>query len=105
MTLQMVDRDERLACAVGQCLGGHDTDDDTADQTGAGRDGDPVHRVKLDPGIAQRGSDDPVERFDMRARGDLGNDPAERFVFTDLAQHDVGQYTAGPVGFPFHDGS
>ena len=91
MAFEMVDRLQRLAGRGGQRLGRHQPDDQPADQAGAGRGGDGVDIGERDAGIVKRRLDDAVERLDMGARGDLGNDAAECRMLLDLAEHDVGQ--------------
>ena len=50
------------------------------------------------PASLHRGADHPVQRLDMRARGDLRHDAAEGRVIVGLAEHDVGEDRAAPVG-------
>jgi len=78
MPLQMVDRDQRLADRMRQRLAGDEADHDAADQAGAGGGGDRVDRIETQPGIGERATDERFERLDMRARGDFGDDAAER---------------------------
>ena len=82
---------QRLAGRGGQRLGGHQADDQPADQAGPGRGGDGVDIGQRDAGIGKRCLDDAVQRLDMGARGDLGHDAAKGGMLLDLAEHDVRQ--------------
>ncbi len=91
MRLQVIDRDERDVPRRGDCLGGHDADDDAADQAGAAGHRDPVEILERDAGLVAGPGDDRIKVLEMRARGDLRDDPAERPVVVELAEHDVRQ--------------
>ena len=104
MAFEVVDRVERLAGGRGQRLRRHQPDDQPADQAGTGGGGDRIDIGEPDAGIGERRLDNAVERLDMGARRDLGNDAAERRMLLDLAEHDVGQDVRPATGAKRDDG-
>ena len=103
MRLKVVDRHQRLVVDQRDCLGGGETHDHAADQAGPGSRGDAVDVSKSLAGLHQGLADDTVERLDMGARGDLRHHAAERGMFGDLRQHDIGQDFAQPVAGALDD--
>ena len=91
VALEMIDRKQRLAGGERDRLGRGQADEDAADEAGAGGRGDRVDVGEAEARLAKRRGDDAVERLDMGARGDLGDDPAEGGMVGDLREHDVGQ--------------
>src|SRR6476619_458832 len=77
MAFEMIDGDERFAGGQRDRLRGGQADDDAADEAGPGGRGDGVDVGEAEPRIAERRGDYAVERLDMGAGGDLGNDTAE----------------------------
>ena len=74
MPFEMIDGDERLVVREGQRLGGHDADHHAADQPRPARRGDAVEIGETDACLVERLRDQPVDPFEMRARGDLRHD-------------------------------
>ena len=84
VAFEVVDGDQRLARGGGDRLGGHQPDDQAADQAGTGGGGDGVDVGEVDARIGKGRLDDAVQRLDMGARGDLGHDAAEGGMLLDL---------------------
>lgn len=91
MRLEMIDRNEGQAARRCDGLGGHAADMDTPDQARPCRCRDAVDGVQGHIRIVERASDDRIQMIEMRARGDLGNNPAERPVVIELAEDDIGE--------------
>jgi hypothetical protein len=94
MALEMVDRDERLACGVCQRLAGDEPDHHATDQPRAGGGGDRIDVAQSDAGVGERAFDQRHQRLDMRARGDFGHHAAERTMRGFLAGKAVRQDAA-----------
>ncbi len=62
------------------------------------RDG--IDHVERDAGLVQRALDQMVERLDMGPGGDFRHHAAERGMFVDLRQHDIGENRAAAVLAP-----
>ncbi len=60
MAFQVVDGIKRLLCRHGQCLGGHQPDDQSADQPRSCRGGHRIDVGKLHVGIFERARNQPV---------------------------------------------
>jgi hypothetical protein len=105
MTLEVVDRHQRLAGRPRDRLGGHQPDDQPADQARPGGRGNRIDLVERHIGAGERFLDQPVQRLDMRARRDLRHDAAIGAVFVELRQHDVGEDFAAAVLMARDDGS
>ena len=84
MGLEMIDGDERLVVRQRNGLGCRQSDNDAADQARPSRGRDAVQRAERHLRLGHRLADDPVERLDMGARGDLRDDAAELGMFADL---------------------
>ena len=76
MGLEMIDRDEGEIMHRGNRLGGHHADMNAADQAGPAVGRDPIEIGKAEPRCLQGARDQPVEMFEMGARGDLGHHAA-----------------------------
>ena len=76
MTFQVIDRDQRLFARHRQRLCGNEADHDPADQARTGSGGNGIDISQPHAGIGQRFRDQGSQPLDMRARRDLGNDPA-----------------------------
>jgi hypothetical protein len=88
--LEVIDRQERLVVDQRDGLGGGQADDHATDQPGPGGRGDPVDIAKGRTGFRHGLANDAVQRFDMGARGDFRDHAAERGMFGDLGEHDIG---------------
>ncbi len=102
VTHQVIDRDQRLARAQRQGLGGGQSHHDAADQAGSGGDGDAVQFLQGNFGLVQCALNDVVQYFQMGARGDFGHHTAIGGMGFGLAEHDIGQDFARPRGTPAH---
>ena len=97
MGFEMVDREEREVVRGGDRLAGHRADDDAADQPRPGGRRHPVERIEADPGILHGPRDHPVDRLQMRARGDLRHHPAIVAMGVELVAHHIGEDRAPVV--------
>ena len=98
MRFQMIDRHQRLFRHQRDRLGCRQSDDDAADQAGAGGGGDAVELIVGLAGLAHRFGDNQVDRFDMSARGDFRHHATIGCMIGDLAEHDIGQDAGAAVG-------
>ncbi len=89
MGLQMVDGDERFGLRHGDGLGGHDADQQSADQTGSGGCRHRVDVVERQAGLVQGLLDQAIEGIDMGARGNLGHNAAIGRMRGQLRQDDI----------------
>ena len=94
VTLQVVDREQRLVVDRGDRLSGHQPHHDRPDQAGAGGGGHAVKLGEADGGLLHRAGDEAVEMLDVAARGDLRHHAAVGRVVGALGEHDVGQHPA-----------
>ena len=94
MTLQVIDREERLVVCEGQRLGRHDADHDAADQAGPAGRGDAVEIAQAEARFPQGIGDQSIETLEMGARGDFGHHAAEAPMLAHLAVDDVAQQRA-----------
>ncbi len=81
----MVDSIKWLLCSHGQRFGSHQPDDQSADQSWPSRGCYCIDIGKLHVSIVQCAGNQPVQRFDMGACGDLRHHTAIGFVLGDLA--------------------
>ena len=97
MTFEMIDREQRLVVRQrdGFCRG--QADDDAANQSRTCRRSNPIERLERNLRLAHRFGDNAIERFDVGAGGDLGDDATEFGVLTDLRPHDIGQNAPAAV--------
>jgi hypothetical protein len=91
VAFQVVDGDEGQVADRRDGLGGHDADDHPADQARPAGGGDAVQLVESQAGIGHGADNQPVEMFQMGARGDLRDDAAIGAMVGKLRQHDIGQ--------------
>src|SRR2546422_6024079 len=80
VTFQVIDADQRYANRERDRLRGGHADEERADQSGTDRDGHAVEIAETVSGSLERVRQERVERLDVRARRDLGDDPTESFV-------------------------
>ena len=71
MTFQVVDCDKRLIECQAHSLGGHDADDDTADEAGTGCGGDGIDILRFQSGVFESMFNYLVNMFEMRAGGNF----------------------------------
>ncbi len=95
MTLQMVDRDQRLARRHRQCLGGDQAHHHPADQPWPRGRGNRIDIVERQPRVLERRLDQRGQHLHMRARRDLGHHAAIGLVRLFLPRQPVRQH--GPV--------
>ena len=103
MRLEVIDGDERLLVHHGDGLRRSEADDDAADQAGSGRRRDAVEGLEARARLRHGARDHEIERFDVGARRNLGHDAAERRMFLDLRQHQIGAHRGGAVVEAFDD--
>ena len=96
MPLEMVDRQERQAARRGDGLGGHDADEDAADQPRPGGRRNPVQIAELESRLFEGAGHQGVQMLQVGPGGDLGHHPAEGPVLVELREHQVGM-DAPPV--------
>ena len=87
----MIDGEEGLVVGEGQRLGRHHAHHHAADQAGPAGGGDAVEVGEIEPGGRQGVLDQPVDPFEMGARGDLRHHAAEAAMLGQLAIDDIGQ--------------
>ncbi len=104
MGFQMVDGDEGLARDERNRLGGGQANHDATDEAGTGGRRHRVDLARRQPRALIGAGDDTVDRIDMGARRDLGNDPAIGGMGCDLAQHLVGENLDLARALHRHDG-
>jgi hypothetical protein len=100
VTLDVMHGDQRLARAVGECLGEREPHQQGADQAGAARHADRVELVQADPGALECLADGGVDVAHVVAARELGDDAAVRGVHGVLAVHHRRQNLAAAL----HDG-
>ncbi len=88
---EVVDGVERPVEREGKRFRGADADHERAREPRAVRDGDRVEVGKADARLGERGPKGGLERFEVGAGGDLGNDPAEARVLIHRRGDHVGQ--------------
>ena len=91
VTVEVVDRDQRLAVRRGQRLGRAQPDQQRADQPGALGDRDLVDLGEAGARLLERGGHHRVDQLEVVARGDLGDDSAVALVERSLGGDDVGE--------------
>ena len=91
MAFEMIDRDQGLSRGQSQPLARQQADHHPADQPRTGGCGNRVDLADLGPRLAQHLADQRRQDFDMGARGDFGDDPAERLVRRALPDHRLGK--------------
>src|SRR5919198_974117 len=87
--VQVVYGGERQATPEGDPLGSRDADEEGADQSGAGRDGDELDVVEPRAGGVERVADDVRDELEVPPRGDLRDDTAGPRVQVRLRGDDV----------------
>ena len=100
VAVQMVDRVERQAGRERERFRRGDADDEAADESRPGRDGDAVELAERDAGARQRVVDRRGEQRGVPAGGDLGHDPAVLRVELVLVGRDVREHAHAVA----HDG-
>ncbi len=91
MAFEMVDRDQRLAGRERETLAGEQADHHPADQARPGGRGDAIDLGNFNIGFAQHLADQAGKDIDMGARGNFGDNAAERAVRFILADHRLGE--------------
>src|ERR687887_156502 len=87
--VQVVYGGERQATPEGDPLGSRDADEESADQSRAGRHGDELDVVEPRAGRVERVADDVRDELEVPPRGDLRDDTAEPRVQVRLRGDDV----------------
>ena len=91
MTLEVIDGEEGLVVGEGQRLGRHHPHHHAADQAGPAGGGDAVEGGEIEAGGRQGVLDQPVDTFEMGARGDFRHHAAEAAMLAQLAVDHIGQ--------------
>ena len=94
VALEVIDRDERDAEAVGEALRAGDADQQRADESRAGGDRDRSTSLHAQLRVVERARDQRKEMLQMFARGDLRHDAAERLMPLDLRGDEIHAHTA-----------
>jgi hypothetical protein len=98
MAFEVIDGKEGLVVREGQRLGGHHPHHHAADQPRTARGGDGIKFAKSETGGLERLLDQPIDAFEMGARGDLRHHAAKTSVLGQLAIDHIGEDRAhGPV--------
>ena len=91
MGLDMVDPEERLSKIIGQPFGEGEADEKRADEARSLGHGKMIDLLEGDAGAVQAFADDVVDRFEVLARSELGDDAAVGRVDFVLGENDIAQ--------------
>src|SRR5579884_3581313 len=94
MAFEMIDGDERNAQRVREALSAGDADEQRADETWPGGDGDAVDVAPRRVRIGECTIDERKKMLQMLARGDFRNDAAERTVPLHLRRNQIHAHPA-----------
>src|SRR5690606_3513139 len=100
---EMVDSIKRLARRQSERLGGHQSDNQPTDQAGACGCSNGIDLIKLHASLTQSLLDKGIEGFNMGAGGYFRHHTTIRLVFSDLAEHNIGQDATFALIIAFDD--